>query len=378
MHSFFGESQSPSAALFGAPESFEFEKWIATAESLQIAIAFGHMSGWKQVDNAIRSSVAVKIEILLGQSFFQTEPELLFVLKNLATSKKGLEVKLAPSVTTFHPKIWIVNGSEAVIGSSNLSDGGFRANVECNVYIEQQSVVTEMGEWFKDQWKTGHDLDSHFFSLYVEQYRKVDDQRRILRARLQSAQDVLASREASWRRTDALAKALDYWQSQDGRDAIRDRRDAIVDMRGHLKLPAFDFEASDYQNFIRILELGRIRLSYIPQTIAMLPELKAALKGLGARPTSTSYDELAKIYGVGPNLATKLFAIYDPQRFVVLNAPVERALLSFGFAQENLDPMNGQKYERFLKELKPFIEEAEIQNLIPAAALDAFFYYYRG
>jgi HKD family nuclease len=378
MHSFFGESQSPSSALFGAPEAFQFERWISTAASLQIAIAFGHISGWKKVEKAITSSVAERIEILLGQSFFQTEPDLLFALKKLRTSKKSLEVKLASSVTTFHPKMWIVNGSQAVIGSSNLSAGGLQANVECNVYVEQASAVVEMRDWFKDQWKTGHALDSPFFNLYVEQYRKVDDQRRMLRARLQSAQDILSAKEAKWRRAEALAKALEYWQSPEGRAAISDRGDAIAHMQGFLKLPTFDFEASDYQDFIRILELGRIRLSYIPQTIAMLPQLKAALKGLGTQPTSVSYDELSNIYGVGPNLATKLLATYDPQHFVVLNAPVERALLSFGFAQENLDPMNGQKYERFLKELKPFIEEAEIQNLIPAAALDAFFYYYRG
>jgi hypothetical protein len=41
-------------------------------------------------------------------------------------------------------------------------------------------------------------------------------------------------------------------------------------------------------------------------------------------------------------------------------------------------PMNGVKYERFLKELHPFIEEAGAQNLMPAAALDAFFFFYRG
>jgi hypothetical protein len=81
-------------------------------------------------------------------------------------------------------------------------------------------------------------------------------------------------------------------------------------------------------------------------------------------------------YGIGPNLASKLLAVYDPDRFVVINGPVERALIDFGFASEDLDPMNGTKYDRFLKELQVFIEEAQILRLVPAAALDAFFYFY--
>ena len=40
--------------------------------------------------------------------------------------------------------------------------------------------------------------------------------------------------------------------------------------------------------------------------------------------------------------------------------------------------MDGLKYERFLKELYLFVEEARIQKLLPAAALDGFFYFYRG
>jgi hypothetical protein len=73
-------------------------------------------------------------------------------------------------------------------------------------------------------------------------------------------------------------------------------------------------------------------------------------------------------------LASKFLAVFDPERFIVVNGSVERALLSFGVAHEDLEPMEGLKYKKFLEKLSLFIEEARAQHLLPAAALDAFFY----
>jgi hypothetical protein len=80
---FFGKTESPSAPIFGAPDTFRFEMWLKEASRIRIALAFGHMSGWRKVEAAIKHSKAMHIEILLGQAFFQTEPELLFELKKL-------------------------------------------------------------------------------------------------------------------------------------------------------------------------------------------------------------------------------------------------------------------------------------------------------
>lgn len=381
MHPFFGKAQSPSAPIFGAPEAFQFDSWLQNATYIRVALAFGHMSGWRKVEAAIRNAKAEKVEILLGQAFFQTEPALLFELKKLQTIAPGLTVKLASAVVTFHPKIWIVDqggASQAIVGSSNLSYGGFTANLECNVYTDVQGTVHEITRWFEDQWSIGHDLSSKFFLSYVEEYGKVDQQREFLRKKIGASQDLLALAEAKWRKKEALAKAVAYWNTDIGAQAVRDRETAIRAMRNMLHYPSYEFAAVDYEDFVRVPELGSIRLAYIQKTIAALPQLKTALKDIGRTTIAASYGQLDEVYGIGPNLTTKLLAVYDPEEFIVVNGPVERALLSFGFSQEDLDPMDGMKYERFLKELQPFIEDAQIQKLLPAAALDAFFYFYRG
>jgi HKD family nuclease len=211
---FFGKTESPSAPIFGAPDTFRFETWLKEASHIRIALAFGHMSGWRKAEAAIKQSKAMYIEILLGQAFFQTEPELLFELKKLQTARPGLTARLASAVTTFHPKVWIVThggASQAIVGSSNLSNGGFSGNVECNLYSEDQTAVHELSGWFADQWSIAHDLDSKFFQMYVTEYTKIDQQRALLRTKMGTSQDALALVEAKWRKKEALVKAIAYW-----------------------------------------------------------------------------------------------------------------------------------------------------------------------
>lgn len=381
MQTFFGKTESPSAPIFGAPDAFSFEKWLLEASHIRVAIAFGHMSGWRRVESAIRESKAGKVEILLGQAFFQTEPELLFELRKLQTAHSRLRVRLASAVTTFHPKIWLVtngNASQAIVGSSNLSNGGFSTNVEGNLYTNARTAVEELTGWFADQWRIAHDLNSNFFQAYVAEHAKLKQQRMFLQTKIKQSQDTLASLEVKWRRKDAIDRACAYWKTEEGLLSVSDKQKAVSEMRTILHFPGFEFTPENYSEFVRLVEFGRIRLAYVEQTIAALPQLKAALTGIGSTTTASSYNQLDRVYGLGPNLTSKFLAVYDPEQFIVVNGPVERALLSFGFSQEDLDPMDGVKYESFLKQLSPFIEEARIQGLLPAAALDAFFYFYRG
>lgn len=381
MHSFFGKSSSPSALIFRAPDAFCFGGWLSNAEQIKVAVAFGHMSGWERVEAAIKSAADRDIQILLGQAFFQTEPKLLLALKELQKSRRAIRARLASTASTFHPKLWLVTKNfrtEAVVGSSNLSEGGFQSNVECNVYVDDETAVQEMSAWFDDQWAIGHDLNGSFFDAYIKEYQSIQDSRRFLRDKIDAAQSRMASVEAKWRKKEALKLAREFWDSPGGQKNVQELEKALGAMHNLLNVPQYSFGPAEYDQFVRMVEFGWIRLTYVKETTAALPQLRTALKKVGHVPIGDAYDQLDKIYGIGPNLATKFLAVFDPAKFVVVNGPVERALLSFGFAHKDLDPFDGTKYEELLKALNPFVEEAEARKLIPAAALDAFFYQYRG
>jgi len=137
---------SDRSAVIGAPDGFDFLASLQNAQVVRVAVAFGHKSGWTQVEHALRHSTASRVEVLLGQAFFRTEPELIVTLIGLQKQRAApvFEVRLASVISTFHPKVWIVEGvdtSFGIVGSGNLSRGGLLSNVECSLYTSRSAGI---------------------------------------------------------------------------------------------------------------------------------------------------------------------------------------------------------------------------------------------
>ena len=101
-------------------------------------------------------------------------------------------------------------------------------------------------------------------------------------------------------------------------------------------LPRFNFSPADWSTFLRIPELGRIRLGHEKQTLAELSKLKVTLTTITTEKVAVdqAVEILQEIRGIGRNLATKLLALCTPEKFVVVNEPVEKALRAFGYDVE--------------------------------------------
>jgi HKD family nuclease len=366
-----------------SPEEFDFLAALGTAKTVRLAVAFGHMSGWEEIAESLTESGASKIQILLGQAFFQTEPALILALKALQESSSigpAFEVKLASAVTTFHPKVWIVENNQAsfgIVGSGNLSRGGLLRNVECSLYTDDPTNIAALRGWFERQWAAAPPF-RRTYEEYIRNHHNVDASRKNVDAKIKAATTAQADREATWRQRQAIRVAGEYWRTAEGKQEVEAREAAIAAMRALLDYPAFDFGVNEWRQFLRIPELGRIRLGHEKKTIEELPKLKALLRKLAKSTSPTpSVEALQSVAGIGRNLATKLLAMHRPDKFVVINEPVESALLGFGYELEMSHGVTSATYERFLKDLAPFIEECEAAHLRPAAALDAFFYDYR-
>jgi HKD family nuclease len=371
------------AVLIGAPDDFDFTAGLENASSIRLAVAFGHMSGWNEVSASVTTSAAARIQVLLGQAYFQTEPALILALKHLqeaATATRSFEVKLASSVATFHPKLWIIEHDTdpfGIVGSGNLSRGGLLRNVECGLFTNRASDLAALNRWFDLQWAAAPPL-SRTYEEYIRNYQAISGLRKNLNAKIDAATSAQADKEAKWRHRLALQLAAEYWRSDAGRQEVEAREEALSSMRSLLNHPKFQFGVDEWKSFLRIPELGRIRLGHEKKTIADLPKLKGILLKLATSTSpAVSVEALQTVSGVGRNLATKLLAMHRPDRFVVINEPVESALRAFGYDLDMGNGLTGAAYNRFLKDLAPFIEECEAAGLRPAAALDAFFYDYR-
>ena len=175
----------------------------------------------------------------------------------------------------------------------------------------------------------------------------------------------------------AIGLAADYWKTPEGQRQVDERENALERMRIVLHHPDFDFTAEERGQLLRIPELGRIFLGHEQKTVANLPRLREILRQMAVTAPLAALEALQTVPGIGRNLATKLLAMHLPEKFVVINEPVQSALGRFGYELEMHNIVTSEAYERFLNDLKFFIEECEAVGLRPAAALDAFFYHFR-
>jgi len=124
------------SVIGGAPEGFHLLSTLRNASAVRIAMAFGHLSGWEEIEEHLRGSHASRIRVLFGQAFYQTEPQVLLRIRKLQEDGEPFEVKLASAVGTFHPKVWVIDGNGTaccIVGSANLSRSGLLLNVECGL-----------------------------------------------------------------------------------------------------------------------------------------------------------------------------------------------------------------------------------------------------
>lgn len=301
------------SVLVGAPPGFNLLYTLKNAQEIRIGVAFGRMSGWQKIASALTQSAADRILVLLGQAFFQTEPSLVLELRKLAkvSSKPAFQVKLASATTTFHPKVWIIDGlvPAAIVGSGNLTGGGLVDNVECGLCTTVGDHVTRLRQWFDEQWKVAPPLDESC-EKYIQSYQKIQAQTKNARAIIDDETRLLSGSEVKWRRNDALSKAKQYWMSDEGKQTVAGRGTGVTEMRQALGYPSFEFQADGWKAFLKIHEMGHIIPTHTKKVTAELPRLSRVLKTVAQPGVSAerAVEDLQEVPGVGRNVATKLLA----------------------------------------------------------------------
>jgi len=176
---------------------------IEQSKDVRIAVAFVSRRGLAMIEPAIRSAVqaGAHLEFLVGLDMRSTEPEALQTLYDLSCKSATVGLycyaSLGPAAI-YHPKLYLLrhdNEVTSIIGSSNLTEGGLKKNVEVNVVIE--SNIRD--EVISDVYSTYNRLkfhpkrvlpDSEFLTLYAQLYEREKGQRQ-KSARDQSARDLM-------------------------------------------------------------------------------------------------------------------------------------------------------------------------------------------
>ena len=158
---------------------------LLRASEIRLEVAFAKYSGFFLIEDEVKKCLknGGKAEFILGLDFRTTEPKVLRILHTMAQS--DLDVKLYcfsdPSTNdtpVYHPKIYIIKGKDKAvisIGSSNLTYGGLKDNVEVNVIIEaaiKEEIVSDIYDVYnrlKFQ-KSRFEPDLEYIEKYEEAY----------------------------------------------------------------------------------------------------------------------------------------------------------------------------------------------------------------
>jgi HKD family nuclease len=204
---------------------------MAKSNRLRIAVAFVSTGGISLLEQGLQDCIKRNcyIEFILGIDLYVTDSKALQNLYQL--SKANQNVKLycyrgpnseGNSEAIYHPKLYIADQTSVVItiiGSSNLTEGGLRSNVEFNVLIESESdsdIVSNIHELYLRIKFSNRCFkpDDEFIQLYSEIYSVKEDQKKIIKKEehFRKLSLEIAKKISSLPHPSPTSEDLDGWQ----------------------------------------------------------------------------------------------------------------------------------------------------------------------
>ena len=155
----------------------ELRESIPYASSFKSAVAFLSSEGYREIEPLLIKLLRrqKRAQLVVGISEYGiTDWQPLAKLHRLKMKYPNLSVKVFKN-RGFHPKLFLSefqNGRVSIlIGSSNLTAGGIRRNIEANIILEgkpPREIVNEIESFVDNAFLNAHRLDSSL----IDQYRK--------------------------------------------------------------------------------------------------------------------------------------------------------------------------------------------------------------
>lgn len=151
------------------------------------------VTAWAGIHSTIDVLFDVRSKItnsVVGLHFYQTSPH--FIEQFIEIDQIQYNKRMTTDV--FHPKAYLFYNNEsdwvAIVGSSNLTGGGFGRNVECNVLMtstdDSTQIFSDLTKMIQSYWTKSEPMDD-FFDIYVEQYNESRTKINVLKKPLNSS-----------------------------------------------------------------------------------------------------------------------------------------------------------------------------------------------
>jgi HKD family nuclease len=375
-----------SAFVVGLPDPFHLKQELQSAKSIKLATAFAHWSGWKHLLPHINKTLGT-VKLLTGLSFCQTEPRVLYDWCERSQTGRVAARIFTQKRTTFHPKVLLVDNSRrafVVVGSGNLSNGGFLENIECGLYSDDKRVFSALDGWFEELF-SNELLTKQLREPDIRRYKKRFDAakkaNKAVKQLQQEAEDDIGEQHraglGNWKQAVTLANAF-FKSTRFKNHYVPKRATTTKEIKTALRYPKFDFNKDGLGDFYKIQALGHLIEVRKPRVWKQHKKLQAGLRYLvdDSKPMEARLhavlDGRFKVEGVGLNFLTKVLAVHDPMRFTVFNQPIAKALYYFKY-ERTRGYTQAKRYLEFAELMKRFLKESDGRSSLD---LDAFFFQY--
>jgi HKD family nuclease len=157
------------------------------AETFDAAVAFVRRSGIDVAPGLRDFAESRRLRLLAGTDFSQTEIEAVDDLSRAGADSRvfveGFARSCPPaSARTFHPKIYLATQGRrviAIVGSANLTRGGFFLNREACIRVEgdpEEPILRETARYFESLWNNPYAVPVN--DKFREEYRQIREARR--------------------------------------------------------------------------------------------------------------------------------------------------------------------------------------------------------
>lgn len=159
--------------------------FLKNAQKVKFAVAFAKLSGLNLILEDLLACLnkGGQIEFLLGLDFRTTEPKVLEIIHSLIKEGENIHLFCYRDISygetaIYHPKLYFLHcGPNAFvsIGSSNLTSGGLKDNIEINTILEAESseeIVSDIHEIYNRLkfHRSRFEPDSEYITDYTRIY----------------------------------------------------------------------------------------------------------------------------------------------------------------------------------------------------------------
>jgi HKD family nuclease len=310
---------------------------LSQSTHFEFAVAFVKMSGIGLIEDAIVSRLkeGMTARFVIGLDFYQTDPD---VLKRMLSWTKSYRIKayISPvkSSYCFHPKMYVFQTPKrafAIIGSSNVTSGGFTENWEASFILEsadQSDAVDHITALIESD-----DVVPLTRKRYVEYSR----QHAIAKAlQLANKREVSRLTQPGVNTFEVLARVVstlrkDPVENLDQRSASRAENTKRARKLLNAFTPTMADDTASLLKFLRsirpffhasIIQLHSPTISKSPvEFVKLMASMKEAISAGSS--AAVCWDRIspimAKTKGLGPNWVSEILHAFDPSKFAVIN-----------------------------------------------------------